>query len=352
MAHRFRKADAPRLSVAGRYLIDRNSHRQEGPIVRTTAQHGRAFRALVAVVIVAISGCVPPPERSPGGISHPTVLPTVRATSTQPAWSQLPLYFVENHGQADPRVGYYVTQRGLATYFTTEGVTYVLRRGTTPVKTDGETNAPVDDARPSRSAMKVDFLGADSSARPTGVEKTEAGFSYFKGTPEQWKAGLPTYRGVAYENLWPGIDLTYTSQDGHLEYAFVVHPGADPAQIALAYRGADRLTLAEDGTLDTSVGDGHIREGAPYTFQERDGQRLTVRSGFVVQEDAEVGSTIVGFEVSAYDTTIPLVIDPPVLAYSGFIGGTDANGFDAATGIDVDQDGAVYVGGTTASTSG
>src|SRR5439155_15478161 len=54
----------------------------------------------------------------------------------------------------------------------------------------------------------------------------------------------------------------------------------------------------------------------------------------------------VGFEVGAYDKTLPLVIDP-VLGYSTYLGGS---GEDAAMALAVDGSGNAYVAGYTAST--
>src|SRR5713101_1268798 len=44
----------------------------------------------------------------------------------QAVLSKLPLYFIENRGQVDARVAYYVQGKDTALYFTPEGVTWVL----------------------------------------------------------------------------------------------------------------------------------------------------------------------------------------------------------------------------------
>ncbi len=44
----------------------------------------------------------------------------------QAALAQLPLYFVENQGQVDERVAYYVQGSDKTLYFTPQGVTFVL----------------------------------------------------------------------------------------------------------------------------------------------------------------------------------------------------------------------------------
>ena len=77
-----------------------------------------------------------------------------------------------------------------------------------------------------------------------GQDPAETVVSYFRGRPEEWHTGLRTFQRIVYPDLWPGIDLAYTGAGGAgatsaLKYEFVVHPGADPGRIRLAYRGAE-----------------------------------------------------------------------------------------------------------------
>jgi uncharacterized repeat protein (TIGR01451 family) len=330
--------------------------------VHRKVRHLRAFRALVLVVVVALtlSGCLPPPERPRSGPGEPreaarsalAVPPVLRAPADASVWGRLPLYFVENRGQLDPRVGYAVGQRGGMAYFTPEGVTYgIVARPDEEIAAYWDEAAPADEVLPRRRwVVKVDFLGGDVQPRPVGLEQTDGVFSIFKGAPEEWKTSLPTYRGVGYQSVWPGVDVTYTSDLGHLKYSVVIQPGGDPRQIALGYRGATETRIAEDGGLEVMTPLGLIRESAPVTFQEVDGQQIAVPSAFTLQHDAELGTSTVGFEVGAYDPTVPLVIDPPVIVYLGYVGGTNPNGFDDARNLAVDGEGSLYVGGGTTST--
>ena len=60
---------------------------------------------------------------------------------------------------------------------------------------------------------------------------------------------LGTYERLTYRNVWPGIDVAFRGDGGHLKYEFHVAPGADPSQIALRYRGADSLRRTSAGEL-------------------------------------------------------------------------------------------------------
>ena len=101
-----------------------------------------------------------------------------------------------------------------------------------------------------RWVVKLDFVDAKPDVHPIGQEQTEAIISYFKGAPDEWHAGLPTYSRIVYADLWPGIDLVYYGTVNQLKYEFIVHPGADPAQIRLAYRGVTDVALNAVGQLE------------------------------------------------------------------------------------------------------
>lgn len=88
-------------------------------------------------------------------------------------------------------------------------------------------------------------------------------------------------------------------------------------------------------------------------IKERDGEH----SHDAAVQIATTQPFTVGFQLAAYDTTKPLIIDP-VLVYSTYLGGSTAGdvpgkgggtGFDVGQGIAVDSGGNVYVTGTTGS---
>ncbi len=319
----------------------------------------RSWRALVIVVALVVSGCAPAPVRQAATPTPPGELRAAspgRASRADPVrqagWGQLPVYFVENRGQVDPLVGYYARPRNGVTYFSNSGVMHGLLTVNREPPVAEPTARTLEDSllQPGpRWTIAVDFLGADAASQPVGLERTEAVFSYFKGQPDEWVTGAPAYLGVRYEDLWPGVDLEYLGERDHLKYSFVVRPGADPSRITLGYRGAEQVRLTEDGGLEIRTPLGLIREAAPVTYQERNGQRLSVSSAFSLTAAPELGTHTVTFEVGAYDPTLPLVIDPSV-AYTGYVGGTNPNGFDDARSIAVDASGALYAGGSTTST--
>jgi len=198
-------------------------------------------------------------------VPAPTTSPT-QAVALAQDWGQMPLTFVPNQGQMDERVAFTVQGRDKTLYFARDGVTFAL--------TD-----PASEGK-SRWIIKLDFVAANT-VRPLGQEQTDAVISYFKGSPDQWQAGLPIYSQIVYPDLWEGIDLTYSGTVDRLKYEFVVQPGANPAHIRLAYRGAT-LRLDDAGQLEVSTPAGGFTDDAPIAYQEVNGQRRPVAVSYAL----------------------------------------------------------------------
>jgi hypothetical protein len=283
----------------------------------------------------------------------------VAKAKAQETFGKLPLSFIENRGQLDARVAYYVQGADTTVYFTSDGVTFALTgQGDRPTAPDQPVHqasmrpaafgtAPAQEAATQRWAVKLDFVGANPAARPQGQDPTPAVISYFKGPRAQWKTGLRTHASLVYSDLWPGIDLVYSGTVNRLKYTFVVKPGADPQRIKLAYRGATAVRLTDAGELEVSTPAGGFRDERPYAYQEINGRRVEVAAAYALAPQSPAGVQGYSFSLGPYDQGKPLVLDPAVLVYAGYIGGS---GSDTGQGIAVDSAGNAYVTGVTQST--
>jgi hypothetical protein len=299
---------------------------------------GIVFMVVVGLLLVFMAALsFPALAEEDAGEAAPIAAPDA-AAGAEATLTQLPLYFVENRGQLDEQVAYYVQGKDKTLYFTSQGLTFVL--------SGSAHEGAAGDVR--RWIVKLDFIGANPDVQPVGVSETGALISYFKGRPEQWKTGLKTYSKIVYRDLWPGIDLEYSGTVNRLKYQFAVGPGADPAQIRLAYRGAD-LAIDEAGQLQVSTPLAGFHDGAPYAYQEAEGgQRVAVEASYQLAP-ASAEQHVYGFHVGDYDPTQPLVLDPVLFVYCGYIGGSSP--WDESYDIAVGGDGNAYVVGRTNSIS-
>ena len=263
--------------------------------------------------------------------------------------ASFPISFVENRGQTDPHVRFYTPGRH-SVAFTPSGVTFVVHEAKRSPSEAEESPAGTGSARRTARvgtaeaagwAVQLTFPGARAGVVPEAGDETETRISYFHGSQADWKAGMRTYSTVVYRNLWAGVDLVYRGEKGRLKQEFVVAPGVDPGVVRVAYAGLTGLRVDPQGDLHLETPRGELVDERPYTYQEVEGRRLATASEFVVGPDHTVR-----YRIGEYDRSRPLVIDPALLVYCGYIGG---NNIDSPRGIAADGTGSVYITGMAAS---
>jgi hypothetical protein len=238
------------------------------------------------------------------------------AIAAAPDHDSVPVFFIANQGQAPAAVRFMTKSPGITAWFLDDGVVLRAAGGT----------------------VRMSFDGAETSTAPEGRQPLAGRANFLTRDAESRRLDVPLFGSVFYRNLYPGIDMVFGAGGRDLKSEFLVAPGADPSRISLRYVGAGKLRIEDDGSLRIPVNGERLREQAPLVYQERDGRRLLVESGFRLAP-----SGALGFRLGAYDRSLPLVIDP-VLSYSTLLGGS---GFDSATAIAVDSSGSAYVAGFT-----
>ena len=253
------------------------------------------------------------------------------------------LVFIENKGQWRSDVLYLCRMSGLDAWITKYGVNYTFYKLEEVASTERKEHAIPDKFEHKdynmighRVLMKLQNYNPNPARE--GKEKQEGYYNYFIGNdPSKHASYVKLYKEVVVKDVYKGIDIRYYFDKGGLRYDYVVHPGADPSQIAFTLEGSDKTYVNEKGNLVFTTRFGEVAMAELKAYQE--GDRKEVKSRFVKRGDKW------GIALASYDKTQTLIIDP--LVYSTYIGGS---GNDEGGAIALDGSGNAYVTGWTWST--
>jgi len=122
--------------------------------------------------------------------------------------------------------------------------------------------------------------------RELTLEQPVARNNYFLGTdPRGWLAGEALYPKVRYTDLYPGIDLACYDTKDHLEYVFVLWPGADRSAIQFTFDGTDEVSLDGWGNLILHFRCGKIVQHRPRAYQVVDGAPLRIPARYLLERE-------------------------------------------------------------------
>ena len=260
-------------------------------------------------------------EGCPGNVKIPRLNPEYGNSKPMPSAADVPenintaeYGFIENKGQMvdregkpNPDVLYMKLTSGLKVQLTRSGFSYECYRLTQ--EENEETPAPKV-----LQTHRVDVVLENINPYTEVVAEEPAAdyLNYYTtGTPEAGVTGVRHYRKVTYKNIYPEIDMEFVINENPksgsgVEYNFIIRPGGKVEYIRLQYKGANELTLTDDGKLEIATSIGNIEENIPYSYQPRESNKA--EQEIPVSYLGE-GNTF-GFKANAYDKTKALIIDP------------------------------------------
>ncbi|MGA3025107.1 MAG: SBBP repeat-containing protein [Bryobacteraceae bacterium] len=288
-----------------------------------------AYRIPAAIILAVLANQAAVTVKTRPAAASPT---NHSAPSVNADYGKLPLAFEPNMGQTDARVRFVARGGGMTAFFTDTEAAMVLERG--------RREAPAGEVEQTAVCMKL--AGAARPRQVLGVDKLPGISNYFIGNdPAKWRTDVPHYGRIQYAGVYPGIDVVWYGNERQLEYDFVVGPDADPKQIQVTYEGVESLRVEANGDLVLRTALGEMRQQKPKVYQEIAGKRVEVGAQYDI-----VARNRVSFELARYDRKRELRIDPVVLIYSTYLGGSAG---DAGYGVAVDAAGSAYVTGYTTS---
>jgi len=283
--------------------------------------------------------------------SRPAVPATHNSARVVAALRSAPVMFIENAGQFAEGARFQVRGGDRTIWLSGDAIWVTVLEQTNPSPQplpEAERGAPPSLRGKGAGGLgrqgvnlKLTFPGANPHTHLEPFNRLDTHVSYFIGNdPDKWRPDAPVWGGVRYVDLYPGIDLEFTSENGRLVQRLVAQLDADLSAVLLRVEGADSLTLEGDRLrLTTAVGDFTLpllqavsADGSPLPLEGK------------------------GPEVQANEVTAPFTSASPLpspsaqtagasdLLYATFLGGS---GYDYGYGIAVDGSGAVYVTGCT-----
>lgn len=246
------------------------------------------------------------------------------------------LRFTENKGQWESNINYKVRMSNGNIYLENNKLTYFLfdqeKLKSFHMGGIGKYNG---DGNVKGHAYQTEFMNCDKPEM-VATDALSNYENYFIGNDQKkWASGVSNFKRVLYSNIYSNIDVEFLTNDHQLKYNYYIKPGADASNIKLKYTGASSLKI-ENGKLiiETSIGD--VIEEKPIALQVINSQTIQIPCVYKLIGD------VVSFEISNYDKSKTLIIDP-VLAFAAQSGSTADNFGMTAT---YDSQGNLYAGGT------
>ncbi len=169
---------------------------------------------------------------------------------------------------------------------------------------------------------------------------------------------VPASHRVVYQSVWDSIDVHFYHGSSGPRVSFVVRPGGDPDEILLSFTGQDSLNVDVAGALKLYLRNQWFRFEEAKAYQVNTsgpGGLGTITSvpwnASYLNEDSTI---YVKFNHGTYNPAKALIFQigyPPMMLGGGsnnFCWSTHFGGFgNAAMATDVDDDGELYVAGST-----
>ncbi len=236
------------------------------------------------------------------------------------------LGFIENKGQLDPNVLFYLQLKGQNILITNKGYTYDNFK----VKGDFSNHHRIDVVFQNRFEQSI--IKAESSS----------GFynNYYLNGIEVIK--VKTYASVTILNLYQGIDIRYyiDKKSESFKFDYIIHPGANLQQIKFKILGGETKIKNNELIINTSLG--HLVESIPLSYILETAESIEIK--YTLFENKEFGLFC---EKSIIRGT--LIIDPtPNLSWATYHGGSSNDDYYRSI---VDSNNYIYNCGFSSSTN-
>ncbi len=267
------------------------------------------------------------------------------------------LQFIQNVGQFDERARFQVRGGPGALWLAEDALwmTVVERPSVGPSKgvfAEQEYRRHTTEPRLGVN-LKVSFPGANPYPRLEPFDQLDTVVHYYHGSdPSRWRTDVPVWGGVRYVDLYPGIDLEITGENGRWTWKLVVRDSQFAISDARLRVEGSETVVAKDGHLHLTTAVGNLT--LPLLAVEGTTSADHPTATRIADDTFEI---VAPFSSVASGSALSSPADVPEEIYFGaYLGGS---GYDYVYDIAVDGEGdivdssrkrAIYVTGTTLST--
>ncbi|MFA6524110.1 MAG: SBBP repeat-containing protein [Candidatus Paceibacterota bacterium] len=207
--------------------------------------------------------------------------------------------------------------------------------------------------------IDVAFSKCNTNAKTYPLEETTEYMNYFLAHCSDGVTEIRGNKKLVTTELYPNIDLMYSSNQNGIKYYFIVKPGGDPTDIMMEYDGASSFNLdgtTNELTINSSIGS--ITYERPTVYQLETDNTVDTITGWTADWQTDSTYNYYQFNIGSYNTAKALIIQVDLghtqqqqqignLDWSTYYGGSVPDGFHD---IETDNDNQYsYITGFTSS---
>lgn len=152
------------------------------------------------------------------------------------------------------------------------------------------------------------YNGANESAETYALEKQDFAISYFNGTGRDFP-NIHANAKLITPDIYPNIDLMYSSNEHGMKYYYIVKPGGNIRDIQIEFTGATSYSL--DGTsnaLSVNTDLGSMTFDRPTAYQLTSGNATVAVTGWTPDWQTNGAANKYKFNDGVYTSSLTLVI--------------------------------------------
>ncbi len=250
---------------------------------------------------------------------------------------KIPVLFTPNQGQWNSSIRFAIQEGIDEALFFTNG--FSIRRSLYPT---GNSPSFVNNDIPSRNTANhagffFNFVNPERNAYLECGNAAVTKKNYYYGSDiNKWKENVPTYYNIIYHNIWQLVDVAISESHGEMRQTFIVKNKESLNKILLNQASNGQIIPKNAEEMQFRHGSTVLTQRIVRAWQMDGSDTLPIYAMF-----RQSGTSSYGFKCKAYRATLPLFIETE---FSTFFGGS---GLDTPASLDVDDDGNLYLCGTT-----